>query len=524
MKLKNLNGVSSPNTRMVHSDSKSLMNETPYNPLMDADSYKVGQWLQYPEGATAMFSYIESRGGVYDRTVFFGLQYIIQKYIEVQLTKDMIDEAEDFISQHLGQTDSFNREGWEYIVSEYDGFLPVEIKAVPEGTVVPNKNALVTIYCDDPKAFWVVGYIETLLLRVWGPITTATKSFHVKECLMAASNISSDEPTENLFSLSKDTGVPASMLFKLHDFGARGASSYETASLSSLAHLVNFYGTDTLSALKLGREHYAEPCAGFSVDASEHSTMTALGPNGETLQFARMIEKFGDRAIFSCVSDGFNIWTAIVDGWGDELLQRVIDMNAILVIRPDSGDPVEVPVKCVKLIDNKFGHTVNSKGYKVLNHVRVIQGDGISNVEVEAIAKLLHEEGYSFDNVTYGSGGWLLQKQNRDTQKFACKNAWMMIDGEGVNVFKDPITDPGKKSKKGRMTLIECDGQMQTVTELDDDEFAGNNLSGTELLVPVFSGGRVVKAYTFQDIRERAESYLKPVEGIFPNPVTFAAA
>lgn len=517
MKLRTANEKMTNYERRIQADSASLMNETPYNPLMNADSYKVGQWLQYPEGATAMFSYIESRGGVYDRTVFFGLQYILQKFVEVQITMDMIDEAEDFFMQHFGQVESFNRKGWEHIVKKYNGFLPVEIKAVPEGTVVPTKNVLVSMYCDDPDCFWAVGYIETLLLRVWNPITTATKSFHVKEDLMAASEISSDEPTENLFALTAEQGVPASMLFKLHDFGARGASSYETASISGLGHLINFYGTDTLSALKLGREHYAEPCAGYSIDASEHSTMTALGPDGEIVQFERMVDKFGDRAIFACVSDGFDIWKAIREGWGGVLLQRIIDMNAILVVRPDSGDPIEVPVECVKLLDEKFGSTLNNKKYKVLNHVRVIQGDGIGAEEIRAIAKRLHEEGYSFDNMAYGSGGWLLQKQNRDTQKFACKNAWMMINGESVNVFKDPITDHGKKSKKGRMTLIECDGVMQTVTELTDEQFFdGEGLQGEELLVPVYSGGRMVKAYELQEIRERTETYLRPNREEFP--------
>lgn len=512
MKLRNAHEKMTNYERKIQAQSASMMREMPYNPILDADSYKIGQWLQYPEGATAMFSYIESRGGTYDRTVFFGLQYILQKYVETQITMDMIDEAEDYIRMHLGQTESFHRKAWEYIVKKYNGFLPVTIKAVKEGTVVPTKNVLITISCDDPEAFWCVGYIESLLLRVWSPITTATKSFHVKEQLMGAAEISSAEPTENLFALSAETGIPQSLLFKFHDFGARGGASYESVSLNGLGHLVNFYGTDTLSALKLGREHYGIPCAGYSIDASEHSTMTALGPKGEIIQFERMINKFGNRAIFACVSDGFNIWEAISQGWGTELFEKIVAMNAILVVRPDSGDPVEVPVKCVKLLDEKFGHTIVNKGdgYKLLNHVRVIQGDGIGADEIAAITRRLHEEGYSFDNMAYGSGGWLQQKQNRDTQKFACKNAWMMINGESVNVFKDPITDHGKKSKKGRMTLIETDdGGFQTLTELTDEQFDGENLPGKELLVPVYQNGMMVKTYSFDEIRLAAESYLR---------------
>jgi nicotinamide phosphoribosyltransferase len=484
-----------------------------YNPILDTDSYKISHHLQYPDNTTEMFTYIESRGGQYDKLVFFGLQYIVQKYLTTQITPEMIDEAENLITQH-GLGHSFNLKGWQYIVDEYEGYIPVTIKAVPEGTVVDTKNVLVTIHCSDPKAFWIVSYIETLLLRVWYPITVATKSFHIKNVILKAAMKSSCEPTVNLFALTYSTGIPQSNLFKFHDFSFRGVSSLETAGIGGAAHLVNFLGTDTLAALLVARDFYDEPCAGYSIDASEHSTMTALGPQGEFLQFERMINQFGDRPIFACVSDGFDIYNAIENGWGGQLKQKVIDMNAILVVRPDSGDPISMPIECIKLLDKCFGHTVNEKGYKVLNHVRVIQGDGIDEQDVENIFELLLKEGYSTDNLAIGMGGGLCQKVNRDTLKFACKNSWMRVNGEGVNVFKDPITDPGKKSKKGRMTLIEhCheedDGvaTFETVTELTDVQFENSNNLFNEVLVPIFKNGRMLKTYTLKEIRLRTEQH-----------------
>lgn len=485
-----------------------------YNPILDTDSYKISHHLQYPDGATELFSYIESRGGKYAETVFFGLQYILQQYLSKPITTEQLAEARDIITMH-GLGASFNLEGWQYIIDQYGGYFPVTIRAVPEGTVVPTKNVLMTISCSDPKAFWCVSYLETLLLRVWYPITVATKSFNIKRVILEAAKQTSDEPTDNLFALTAETGIPQSHLFRFHDFGKRGVSSYESASIGGAAHLVNFFGTDTLSALLLVRHHYNEPCAGYSIDASEHSTMTALGPDGELVQFEKMIKQFGGRAIFACVSDGFDIYNAIRNGWGGKLKQQVIDMNAMLVVRPDSGDPIEMPIECVQMLDEAFGHTINSKGYKVLNHVRVIQGDGIDEDDVVAIYKRLTELGYAADNLAIGMGGGLLQKVNRDTLKFACKNSWMRINGQSQNVYKDPVTDKGKKSKKGRMTLVrDRDGNYATLTELSDEQATGHfdfsdwDMPIKEVLEDVYVNGKIVRTQTFQDIRMRAEMAL----------------
>jgi nicotinamide phosphoribosyltransferase len=490
--------------------SASLRNVTGYNLILDTDSYKISHWLQIPEGTQQGFAYLESRGGLFDRILVSGLQYIGQEYLDKPITQAHIDEAEDYISKHMDGR-SFNKEGWQYILEQYGGYLPVIIKAVPEGTVVGVKQVIATIMVTDPRAVFLFTYLETMIMRWWAPITTGTKSFHAKQIILAAAEKSSDLPTRNLFKTMRETGVPQGNLFKFHDFGARGGSSYETVSICGSSHLNNFFGSDTLSAIKLDREHYGEQCSGFSIDASEHSTMTIFGPDGEQLQFNRMYDQFKDRYMFACVIDGFDTFKAINEKWGGVLREKVIEMNAILVLRPDSGDPVQMPIDCIIAADKVWGSTLNSKKYKVLNHVRVIQGDGIGIHHLDPILQGTMDAGFSSDNINFGMGGGLIQDQTRDTQKFACKNAWMKIGDVNWNVSKNPITDPGKKSKSGLMTLIEtADGELVTVTQLEEEDFWNpENLPGKEVLEIVYDYGVWVKSYTKQEIRERAETYLQ---------------
>lgn len=294
------------------------------NLVLNTDSYKVSHWLQYPPGMDGMFSYIESRGGVYSRTVFFGLQAILKEYLTKGVTLADIEEARELFSAH---GEPFNEAGWRYIVDEYGGRIPVTIRAVPEGSVVPTLNVLATIESTDAQCFWIVSYLETMLLRVWYPTTVATISWHIKKLIRRYLNETSDDPTGQL-------------PFKLHDFGARGVSSLESAGLGGLAHLVNFKGTDTVAALLAARKYYAEPMAGFSIPAAEHSTITAWGREGEEAAYRNMIKHYGKPgAIFACVSDSYDVYSAIENLWGGRLKQQVIDSGATLVVRPDSGNP-----------------------------------------------------------------------------------------------------------------------------------------------------------------------------------------
>jgi len=422
--------------------------------LLNSDSYKASHFLQYPANTTVVSSYIESRGGVFEQTLFFGLQAFIKQNLLKPFTQADIDEAEVILTAH-GLP--FNKAGWQYILDTYNGYLPLEIQAVAEGSVVNTHNVLVQVKNTDDNCAWLSSYIETALLRaVWYPITVATVSYACKQVIARY--------------LAKTADNMDGLLFKLHDFGARGASSEESAALGGMAHLVNFMGSDTLSAIIAARRYYQEPMAGFSIPAAEHSTITSWGRNGEKDAYANMLKQFdGEGKLVAVVSDSYDLWNAIDNLWGDELRDAVINSGGTLVIRPDSGDPVQIVSTTIEKLMTKFGYSVNSKGYKVLPAcVRVIQGDGICLNSIEAILAEMTARGLSADNIAFGMGGELLQKVNRDTQKFAMKASAACVNGDWRDVYKDPITDSGKRSKKGRLALVKnSEGQYQTIREQD---------------------------------------------------------
>lgn len=463
------------------------------NILLNTDSYKVSMFKQYPQGTRGVFSYIESRGGRYDRTVFFGLQAFIKEYLLEPITKANIDEADALLSAHGVP---FNRRGWEYILEKHNGFLPVVIRAVPEGSVVPVKNVLATIENTDPNVPWLTTWLETSLLRsIWYPTTVATQSWHIKQVILNALEV---------------TGDPSLIDFKLHDFGARGVSSLESAGIGGAAHLVNFMGTDTLSGLLFAREFYNAGVAGFSIPAAEHSTITSWGRDGEVDAYENMLRQFAKPgSVLAVVSDSYDIYNAVENLWGDKLRQKVIDSGATLVIRPDSGDPVEVNLRLVSRLAQKFGYTTNSKGFKVLNHVRLIQGDGVNELAIRSILGAFTSLGWSADNIAFGMGGGLLQQVDRDTQKFAMKCSAIGIQHSVAgdqhdpiiwrDIQKDPITDSGKKSKAGRVDLYQ---------DLNKQYFSGLEGFGTSALQTVFKDGKLVAESNFEDIRARAASAL----------------
>lgn len=231
-----------------------------HNIILNSDSYKYSQAPQYPAGTEYVYSYIESRGGKYDKLVFLGVQGFLREYMTTPVTYEMIDQAEVIITAH---GEPFNRAGWEYIVREHNGILPVEIKSVDEGTVMLLKNVLVTIVNTDPECYWLTSFLETALLRaIWYPTTVASNSYYSKEIIM---------------EYLEKTGDPSLIDFKLHDFGARGVSSMESAGLGGMAHLVNFMGTDTITGILTAMEYYDAPVCGFSIPASEHSVSSTYG-------------------------------------------------------------------------------------------------------------------------------------------------------------------------------------------------------------------------------------------------------
>ncbi len=453
------------------------------NIILNTDSYKTSHWVQYPEGTEGVFSYIESRGGEYEQTVVFGLQIFLKKFLTKQVTKQDIAEAKKILSAHGVP---FNEEGWNYIVEEHDGYLPVKIRAVPEGTVVPIKNALCTIENTDPKVYWLTSYLETALLRAfWYPTTVATVSWRIKQVIK---------------QYLLDTGASLEGLdFKLHDFGARGVSSQESAEIGGAAHLVNFSGTDTIVGTMCAMEYYNAEMPGFSIPAAEHSTITSWGKENEVEAFRNMLNQYKENGILAVVSDSYDIYKAADELWGDELRQEVIDSDAVVVIRPDSGDPVEVVGKLLQILANKFGVTTNKLGYKLLNNVRIIQGDGINEKSIRKILDEVKHREFSADNLVFGMGGALLQHMDRDTQQWAMKCSAMKINGEWQDVYKDPVTDRGKGSKRGRITLaVDAEGNYTTVRE-------GYLEEGTkDVLQVVFENGELKNEQTFDEIRARA--------------------
>ncbi|OAJ62276.1 nicotinate phosphoribosyltransferase [Paraburkholderia ginsengiterrae] len=461
------------------------------NPILNTDSYKASHYLQYPPDASAMFSYIESRGGRYDRTLFFGLQMLIKEYLCRPITPAMIDQAKAFFTAH---GEPFNEAGWRHVVEHHGGYLPVRIRAVPEGSVVPTHNVLVTVECDDPRVFWLASYLETMLMRVWYPITVATQSWHLRKTIRGYLEKSSDDL--------------AQLPFKLHDFGARGVSSAESAAIGGAAHLVSFMGSDTVLGVVAANHYYNETMAAFSVPAAEHSTITSWGRERESDAFRNMITQFGKPgAIVSVVSDSYDLFAAL-KAWGTELKHAVIDSGGTLVIRPDSGDPRTIVLQTLRALEASFGSVENSKGRRVLDHVRVIQGDGVNPDSIESILAAMDEAGFAADNIVFGMGGALLQQINRDTQRFAMKCSAIRLGDEWHGVSKDPVTDATKRSMKGRLTLLRNrrTGEYRTTTlpiAWDERTVQGE---WDEALVTVFESGKLLVDVSLAEIRSRAHA------------------
>lgn len=464
------------------------------NPILLTDSYKASHFNQYPPGTGGLFFYVESRkGGSYQDTLFFGLQIFLKEYMTRRITYRDIEEAKEFFKIH---GEPFNEEGWRYIIENYNGHFPVTIKAVPEGLIIPEGNVLVTIECEDPECFWIVGYLETVLLRaIWYPCTVATNSYNCKKVIKEYLDITSDSP---------NAGLP----FKLHDFGARGVSSHESACIGGAAHLVNFMGSDTIEGVLTANKYYNCDMSGFSIPAAEHSTITSWGKDKELDAYRNMLEKYAKPgAILACVSDSYDIYRVCEEFWGGELKQMIIDSGATLVVRPDSGDPQWTVLHVIETLGKKFGSVINNKGFRLLNHVKVIQGDGININTIKGILSRLYINGWSADNVAFGMGGALLQHLNRDTLRFAMKCSAIWIDGEWRDVFKDPIGDHSKVSKSGRISLYikeQSHGRSKYETmRIEEFDAMDQNVKKfySEVLRPVYCNGVLANEMTFDDVR-----------------------
>lgn len=459
------------------------------NRVIDTDSYKASHWLQFPPQTTLVHSYMESRGSErdYTETVFFGLQYVLKRYFAAPITREEIEEAAEIIPAH---GEPFNYKGWLRLLEKHGGRLPMRIRAVREGSVIPIKNVLMTVENTDEEFYWLTSWFETALLRIWYPITVATQSFYIKRDIHRFLSETADD-------------AQAEIAFKLHDFGSRGVSSQETAAIGGAAHLVNFLGTDTMAALLLHRKYYNSEMSGFSIPAAEHSTITSWGRENEIEAYRNMLRNFAKPGkIVAVVSDSWNIYNAVEKIWGEQLRQEVVDSGATVVIRPDSGEPVEVVSKVAQILADKFGTTTNSKGYRVLQNVRIIQGDGVNPDSIREILQRLKDLGFSASNIAFGIGGSLLQKINRDTLKFAYKASAIVTEGELRDVYKQPVTDAGKSSKRGRLDLVLENNEYKTVRLESVEQIAAQNSQ----LITAFENGEVLVDETLDEIRKRTDA------------------
>lgn len=463
--------------------------------IEDTDSYKPSHFPMYP-GMEYMESYLEARGGEYDTCTLFGLQYVVHRYLSKRVTEEDVNRMEAFLTAH---GEPFNREGWMHIVTHYGGYLPVTIRAIPEGMVVPVKNAVMIVRSPrDPKCAWITNWLETMLSRVWYPSTVATASREIKKVWKHFLDLSSDN-------------TAAEIGFKHHDFGSRGVTCQEQAMLGGAAHLLSFLGSDTIAGIRMANHYYDEAMAGFSIPATEHSTITIFGREHEREALILWIQKMlverqvpaGVPKLAACVGDSYDIFNFTRMVCTTQIFNMIKNSGGKLVVRPDSGPPCQTLLEILGIFEEMLPEgsiTKNTKGFKVLPPcLGLIWGDGINRRSMKTILQAVVDAGWSVSNLAFGSGGGLLMDFNRDTQKWAFKLCYAIVNGTPRKVSKDPITDPGKRSKEGHLDLIrEEDGTLKTVIIRDDWEEHPDTV-----MVTYYDWGNIVHNSTLAECRAR---------------------
>jgi len=451
------------------------------NSLSLTDSYKASHFLLYPPNTTEISGYFEARASSkFDHISFFGLQYYIKNKLLPFIENMDIEEAERTWNKH-GLP--FNRKGFEALKEL--GYLPIEIQAVPEGMYIPKDNVLLQMKNTHPDFAWLVTWLETSLVQLWYPCTVASLS---KKCKIMMKKYLEETGCENIESV---------LLFMLHDFGCRGASSMESASIGGAAHLTNFMGTDTFIALDLLREYYNMDMAGYSIPAMEHSTVIAWENEDDSYQ--NILDMYlKENAILACVSDSTD-FKRVNSNWGTRFKQQIETSGGRVVVRHDSGSPLYNSIDAIRTLMDNFGSTINTKGYKVLpNYIRFIWGDGADYAIIDQTLHALIGFDIASENIVFGMGGALLQRVDRDTCSFAFKINEVVQNNTRRAVYKHPVTGKGKASKPGRQALIFENGQYRTIPEIE--------LHGREnILRTVFKDGNLLIDETFETIRKRAD-------------------
>lgn len=480
------------------------------NPLLLTDGYKVDHRRQYPTGTTLVYSNWtprKSRIEEIEEVVFFGLQYFIKKYILEDFENYFFKQPKDKvireysrrINNYLGE----NQVGTKHIEDLHDlGYIPMVFKALPEGAAAPVRVPMFTMYNTKPEFFWLTNYFETLLSAViWMPCTSATIAKQYRKVL-------------DRFAL-ETSSVPEFVDWQGHDFSMRGMAGVDAGLSSSAAHLLSFTGTDTIPAIDFLEQYYNAnsdtELIGGSVAATEHSVMCMGTTEGELDTFRRLICEVYPKGVLSIVSDTWDLWKVLTE-YLPELKGEITNREGKVVIRPDSGDPVDIlcgnpngknlneQKGVIELLWDCFGGTTNDKGYKELvPQIGAIYGDSITIERATQICERLKAKGFASTNVVLGIGSFTYQYNTRDTFGFAMKATYGEVNGEGREIFKDPITDDGtKKSAKGLMKIELKDGKYSLVDQVDwETESTGE-------LVEVFRDGKLLIDQNLSDIRKRA--------------------
>lgn len=493
------------------------------NPLTAIDFYKADHRRQYPEGTEYVYSNFTPRSSHLatqmlndfdDKVVFFGLQGFLKWFLlDTWDNNFFLRDKAEVIAEYKHRMDTSLGEGAisvEHIEELHDlGYLPLRIKAVPEGSRVNIRVPMLTIRNTDPKFFWLVNYLESVLSSdLWKGCTTATIAYEYRRLLdMFAERTGAD---------------PNFTVLQGHDFSSRGMSGIHDASASGCGHLLSFIGTDSVPAIDYAENYYDADTnkgpIGVSVPATEHSVMCMGGEEDEIETFRRLITELYPTGIVSIVSDTWDFWKVITEY--AEILKPEIEARdpaahplglAKVVFRPDSGDPVKIIVGdpdalagsperagAVECLWNTFGGTINDKGYRTLSQrVGLIYGDSITIKRARQILHGLEQKGYTSDNIVFGIGSYTYQFLTRDTFGFAMKATWGQIDGEGMDIFKDPKTDSGlKKSAKGLLHVEEKDGNFVLTDQ------CSKSMEHSGVLRTVFHNGQLKNAQTFEEIRK----------------------
>lgn len=452
------------------------------NIIVNADANKNSMYAMYPADLEYMSAYMESRGGPYGATLFVGLQAFLMEYLMKPLTVEDVHEAEAVLKS-LGS--HFNRQMWLDLINDHGGYLPIAIEAVPEGTVVPTRNVMLQVVNTDPKYAWLTSFIECALQRaLWYPCTVGTVSWMAKQYVKDA--------------LARTSDHPERLRLFLHDYGARGSNSFESAALGGMAHLVNFDQSDTIPGYLAASKYYNAAAPHGAAMMLEHSNTMSFGQEHEADLFRDLLSRTDVEAVglLTDTYDHDNVVETIV---GKELRDEILAFPGVVVVRGDSGDPVKTPVDMVETLMETFEPTVNLKGFRVLPpSVRVVQGDGLTAETFGAIYAELERRGLAADNVLCGMGGGLLQAVTRDTLLFGYKANAICVDGVWRDVAKKPTGSTFKHSKAGRLALQYVDDDFRTVPH--DSIPAEENQ-----LVPVFRNGKLLRKWDFSELVERSE-------------------